>query len=183
MLLSDTDIKNQLQAGTIVISPFIETNLRSASYRYTLGNILSKPVANGKVIDIRENSEMSYESFDLTQSEYVLQPGEFLLGQIAESISLAPNIGSFTDGRTQLARLGVEVVMNSMFVEPGQKGSHETLEICNSGPNPVLLYAGMPIAKGIFFFMQSPTSQPYSEYGTYAYQNSPEPILGEEGNQ
>lgn len=174
MILSDRDILAALEVGEIKIDPFIQENLRPGSYGYTLGNLLLRPLTTG-VIDTRLQPKINYQRIILDDAGYILQPGEFILGQIAEKLSISTALAAFTDGRTHLARLGLEVVMSSMFVEPGQQESHETLEISNSGPNPICLYPGMPIAKGIFLRTFTPSLQDYSVVGTYAAQTDPRP--------
>ncbi len=177
MILSDRDILAARESGELSIEPFVLENLRPASYRYSLGDLLLRPLPSG-VIDTRLSPNVQYQRIFLDDAGYVLKPGEFILGQIAERISLSTGLASFTDGRTHLARLGLEVVMSSMLVEPGQQDSHETLELSNSGPNPICLYPGMPIAKGIFFRTYTPSMQNYSEIGTYVGQTDPTPQWG-----
>lgn len=177
MVLSDRDILAAREAGELRIEPFLMENLRPASYRYSLGNLLLRPLVSG-VIDTRLSPNVNYQRIFLDDAGYILEPGEFILGQIAEKLSLSTGLASFTDGRTHLARLGLEVVMSSMLVEPGQQDSNETLEISNSGPNPICLYPGMPIAKGIFLRTFTPSQQDYSEIGTYAGQSDPTPQWG-----
>jgi dCTP deaminase len=176
MILSDLDILAGIESGDIIIDPFVPELVKPGSYTFSLGSLLLKPQFMG-VVEIDKPETFPYEEVTMTSAGYDLQPGEFILGQTAEKLTLSNRLACFADGRTLLARLGIQVVLNSTFIEPGQSESHETLELKNSGPAPVRLYPGMKISKGIFVFLQTPSGRKYADFGSYARQNSPRPIV------
>jgi len=137
----------------------------------TLGKTLLKPTASNQVIDV-DKPDVKYETVEMTDEGYVMQPGEFLLGQTAEKISISTKLCSVMDARGTLTRLGISMLQASTFTEPGQKESNEVLEISNIGPNPVRLYTGMKAVKIIFMKLETPANQDYSEVGAYSGQSS-----------
>jgi dCTP deaminase len=174
MILSDLDLLAFIESGDITIDPFKPEFVKPGSYSFTLGNLLLRPRFQG-VVEIDKPETFQYEEVWMTDAGYDLQPGEFILGQTAEKVSLSNRLACFSDGRTLLARLGIQVVLNSTFIEPGQTESQETLEIKNSGPAPVRLYPGMKVCKGIFVLLHTPSARKYADFGTYAHQSSPRP--------
>lgn len=165
-MLSDADIRQSIASGRIEIDPFDATRLNPASYTLSLGGRLLVPRA-GKIIDANK-PQLAYKEIEITEDGYTIQPGEFLLGSVAEQLSIATTLAARLDARTSLARLGVNVLQGSTHIEPGQQASHETLEVCNIGPSPVLLHAGMKIVKVIFMQLQTAAAQGYT--GSYARQ-------------
>ena len=166
MILSDVDIMHGLEANAFAIDPFDPTRLNPASYTLTLGSHLLVPKPC-EVID-PENPHVAYETIDIDTGDYTVNPGDFLLGSVAERLSVRPTHCARLDARTSLARLGLNVLQGSTHIEPGQHDSHETLEISNIGPSPVLLRGGMKIVKVIFESLETPASKGYT--GRYAGQ-------------
>lgn len=174
MILSDRDIITALASGEITISPFREEMLKPGSYVLTLGDIVYRPKDSG-VIDARD-PKIEYEEIKIfPQTGYVLNPGDFILAQTFEAISVSKSIAATSDTRSTIARLGLQVILSSSYIEPGQTRSHETLEIAHHGHSPVQLFPFMPIVKAIFYQLKSPASSGYSEHGSYAFQNKPYP--------
>jgi dCTP deaminase len=174
MLLSDQDIKYYIETEKIIISPYSEKNLNPASYIFTLGVNLLRPMGND-VIDFRKNLLPDYREITIDeQIGYQLNPGELVLGQTSEKITLSKDIAMIIEGRSYLARTGIEVVQTSTFIEPNHSNSIITLEITNNGKSPVIIYPGMPFAKGIFFKLKSPYSGKYRQT-TYITQNEVKP--------
>lgn len=166
MILSDVDIMHGLEANSFAIDPFDPAHLNPASYTLTLGSRLLVPKPY-EAID-PGNPQVAYEVMDIGTNDYAVSPGDFLLGSVAESLSVAPTHCARLDARTSLARLGLNVLQGSTHIEPGQHDSHETLEISNIGPSPVLLRAGMKIVKVIFESLETPAANGYT--GRYSGQ-------------
>lgn len=174
MVYSDVDIKAALSSGDITINPFNETNLKPGSYKCSLGKIIYRP-REGGVVDAR-HPVVDYDEIEIfPETGYVLNPGEFILAQTAEAITLSNNLAASSDSVTTLARLGVQIVLSSTYIEPGQVESHETLEIANHGNRPVQLFPGMSVVKLIFHQLKTPAAVGYAESGSYAYQSKPYP--------
>lgn len=166
MILSDTDIHNAIGAGQIGIEPFDHTRLNPASYTLSLGSRLLIPRPS-EIID-PEATSIVYDEVEISENGHTVRPGDFLLGSVAESISIFTSHAARLDARTSLVRLGLNVLQGSTHIEPGQHSSHETLEITNVGPSPVLLRVGMKIVKIVFELLETPASRVYS--GPYAGQ-------------
>lgn len=166
MILSDVDIRHGFEAGFFEIDPFDPTRLSPASYTLSLGNCLLIPRTD-EVID-PDDPKVKYKKIDISMEGYVINPGDFLLGSVAERLSISPTHCARLDARTSLARLGLNVLQGSTHIEPGQHDSHETLEISNIGPSPVRLRAGMKIVKVVFESLQTPASKGYT--GRYSGQ-------------
>jgi deoxycytidine triphosphate deaminase len=68
-----------------------------------------------------------------------------------------------------------------MLVYPGHADRTVTLELANHGPNPILLYPKMKIARVALFQMKTPSSERYDDEGKYRNQIwVGEPIFGNE---
>jgi deoxycytidine triphosphate deaminase len=59
-----------------------------------------------------------------------------------------------------------------MLVYPGHRDRAVTLELANHGPNPILLYPRMKIARVVLFELKSPSSENYDDKGKYRVQPS-----------
>lgn len=166
MTLSDTDIREYIKSADIIIKPFDESKLKPASYTLSLSEHILIPLVS-KEIDSR-NPKLEYKELKMGKDGYLVMPGDFLLGRVKESLSLSTNICCLLDARTTLTRIGLNVIQGSTLTEPGQKNSHETLEISNIGKSPIRVYPGQDIVKGVFHLLKSPSSAPYS--GKYVNQ-------------
>lgn len=166
MVLSDTDIRHGIEARQIGIEPFDPERLNPASYTLSLGGRLLIP-RPGEVID-PDAPHIEYDEVEIGDDGYVVKPGDFLLGSVAESLTVATTHSARLDARTSLARLGLNVLQGSTHIEPGQRDSHETLEISNIGPSTVRLRAGMKVVKVVFGLLETPASKGYA--GSYAGQ-------------
>ena len=179
MVLSDQDIKESVDHGLISIVPFQLDKSRPATYIFTLGINLLRPVGND-LIDFRKKILPEYEEISLTDEGYILNSGEFLLAQTREKLTLSPQISMILEGLSALARIGIQVVQTSGFIEPDHTGSIITLELKNNGKSPFLLYPEMKIAKGIFMKLSSPASFKFTN-SSYITQEKVEPPKVEGG--
>lgn len=160
MIYSDIDIKAAIESGDIIIEPFDATSVKPGTYRFTLNDklLVTKAVAE---IDAK-SGEVEYETIQIGPEGYVIQPGEFLLGQTRETLTISTKLACILDARSSLARIGLNVLQSSLFVEPGQAESHETLEISNIGKSPIRVYAGMQICRGYFVQLKTPAEHGYT---------------------
>jgi len=135
MFLSSEQIKKAIEAGDLIISSFLEDNLKPASYNFTLDSVLKDPVS-GKEITISEQG-------------YKLAPGAFILGRTKETVNLNNKFICILSTRSSLAQKGVDVLQSSTIAEPDTDGQFK-LEISNRGNREVVLMPGERIVKGIF---------------------------------
>jgi len=81
----------------------------------------------------------------IISEEYTLRPGEFILGQIMETIELSDHMVGNIQNRNSLIRLGINVGL-STFINPGYKGKLP-IAIHNIGTFDFKLSAGMRICQ------------------------------------
>lgn len=173
MILSDVDILAFLKSGDIVIDPFDPSAVKPGTYRFTLNDVLLRP----KIVAELDatTGEPAYDTIQIPTEGFVIRPGDFFLGQTKETLSISTKLACVLDARSSLARIGLNVLQSSLFVEPGQQKSHETIEISNIGPSPVRVYAGMQIVRGYFVLLNTPAEKGYM--GKYHGQSDMKAVL------
>lgn len=157
MILSNTDIKKYIEKEKIVIYPYRVEDVCPASYSFRLGENLLRPYGND-TIDFKRNILPEYEEITIGEVGYTLNPGEFILGQTMEKLTLNNKLAMIIEGRSALARCGIETVQTSAFIEPDHTNSIITLEIKNNGKSPFVLYPKMRFCKGVFYVLNSKSS-------------------------
>jgi dCTP deaminase len=146
MILSNNAIKEAVSKGDMLIAPFDENNLKSASYTFTLSPKILVPK---KVPLVVINAEQERAEIVMGPDGFILQPGEFVLGFTAEHVALKNRYACFLGARGSCAQAGLSVLLSSNFAEPDTDNSI-ILEIHNVGSSPIQLKPGMKIVKGIF---------------------------------
>jgi dCTP deaminase len=173
MFLSDVDIKAGVLSGAITIEPFDERKLQSASYDVTLGNEF-------EIVDRHqiEASDPARKIFPKTRKiviadgeEFVLHPGENVLGKQKEFIGVDLEHLILLSGKSSLARIGLVVHNTAMLFNPGHK-FYPTFELVNSSNIPIILRPGMEVAQLIFAKLSSPAAKSYEDIGRYDSDNS-----------
>ena len=172
MLLSDRDIRAEIESHRVVLDPWDPAMIQPSSVDVRLD----------KYFRLFDNHKYPYidpaaEQPDLTRlvevsSEdgggFVLHPGEFVLGSTLETISLPDDLAARVEGKSSLGRLGLLTHATAGFVDPGFSG-HVTLELSNVATLPIMLYPGMKIGQLCFFRLSSPAENPYGSgvYGSH----------------
>lgn len=146
MILSSSAIKEAVQKNELGIAPFDGSNLKGASYTFTLSPKLLLPK---KVELITIRSECEREEFLMSPDGYILRPGEFVLGFTAEHLALRDKYACFLGTRGSCAQAGLSVLLSSSIAEPDTDNAI-ILEIHNAGSSPIKLEKGMKIVKGVF---------------------------------
>ena len=178
MILSDRDIRLLIKSGDIKIKAPDKNYLKNigpSSLDLRLGNKFklyehtkfplldpANPATFNKcsrLIEIKKKNE-----------PFIVQPGDFVLGVTAETITLSNNLVARVEGRSSLGRLGIIVHSTAGFVDPGFSGTI-TLEITNINRMPVALYPGMRVCQLAFETLTSPAEVDYSKKKTQKYQN------------
>jgi dCTP deaminase len=167
MLLSDIDINKLMDSGDIVITPFNDSLLRPSSYCLTLGNLIHSFQDTSKVISpVRASTYPDYIEHEISPSRpYILKPGELVLAQTQESLSLPVNLTGFLSNISGLARLGINTLL-STHVAPGFGLNHKkpiVLEIINHSKFNIELTSGMRICHMLFARNSSETSIGYDD--------------------
>ncbi|GJF29084.1 dCTP deaminase [Kitasatospora sp. NE20-6] len=179
MLLSDKDIRTEIDKGRVVVDPFEPGMVQPSSIDVRLDRFF-RVFENHRYphIDPRE------EQPDLTRlvepdgdEAFILHPGEFVLASTYEVITLPDDVASRLEGKSSLGRLGLLTHSTAGFIDPGFSG-HVTLELSNVATLPIKLYPGMKIGQLCLFRLSSPSEHPYgsARYGSrYQGQRGPTP--------
>lgn len=180
MMFSNEDLKRAVRSGELKIAPFHDDMIRASGITMHLGANLLKPLP-GKVVDVKNRITPDYEEILLTDDKpYPLKHGEFLLGHTLQTVTVGPSLGFLIEGRSTLARVGLTIVQTAMLVYPGHRDRTITLELANHGPNTILLYPRMKIARVAIIELRTPSSEVYDDAGKYRFQASVgAPIFGE----
>ena len=179
MLLSDRDIKSEIDKGRVVLEPYDVNMIQPSSVDVRLDRLF-RTFENHKYahIDPAENQpELTREVAVQGQDPFILHPGEFVLGSTYEVISLPDDIAGRLEGKSSLGRLGLLTHSTAGFIDPGFSG-HVTLELSNVATLPIKLWPGMKIGQLCLFRLESPTEHPYGSavYGSrYQGQRGPTP--------
>lgn len=179
MLLSDKDIRTEIDNGRVLIEPFDPAMVQPSSIDVRLDRFF-RVFENHRYPHI----DPSEEQPDLTRlvepdgdDAFILHPGEFVLASTYEVITLPDDVASRLEGKSSLGRLGLLTHSTAGFIDPGFSG-HVTLELSNVATLPIKLYPGMKIGQLCLFRLSSPSEHPYgsARYGSrYQGQRGPTP--------
>ena len=162
VLLSDRDIRKYAESGRINVTPWDPQMIQPSSVDIHLDRFF-RLFDNHKypVIDPAADQPDLTRLIDVSaDGEFVLHPGEFVLGSTFETVSLADDVAARLEGKSSLGRLGLLTHSTAGFIDPGFSG-HVTLELSNTATMPIKLYPGMKIGQLCFFQLSSPADAPY----------------------
>lgn len=169
MLLSKDAIRQELEKGTIKVTPEIDpSQIREASIDLRLGNTFRVFKKAKKFIPIVEDTDYKNHTEEVIADKFIIYPQETILGVTMERITLPGNIAAWIEGRSRFARLGLLIHISAGLIQPGIN-NHQVLEITNLGPNALELHAGERICQLVFQRMEG--SSIYS--GRFADQTTP----------
>ena len=177
MLLSDRDIRSQIESGRVGIEPYDPKMIQPSSVDVRLDKFF-RVFENHRyeVIDPSiEQSELTRQIEVAGDEHFILHPGEFVLASTYEVISLPDDIAGRLEGKSSLGRLGLLTHSTAGFIDPGFSG-HITLELSNVANLPVKLFPGMKIGQLCLIKLSSAAEHPYgsSIYGSrYQGQRGP----------
>ena len=179
MLLSDRDIKSEIDKKRVVLEPCDLNMIQPSSVDVRLDRLF-RTFENHKYahIDPAENQpDLTREVGVASNEAFILHPGEFVLGSTYEVITLPDDIAGRLEGKSSLGRLGLLTHSTAGFIDPGFSG-HVTLELSNVATLPIKLWPGMKIGQLALFRLSSPAEHPYGSavYGSrYKGQRGPTP--------
>ncbi|CAN5203377.1 dCTP deaminase [soil metagenome] len=177
MLLSDRDIRTELDSERVRLDPYDPAMIQPSSIDVRLDRYF-RLFDNHKypVIDPAIDQPDLTHLVDVANGDpFVLHPGEFVLGSTYESVTLPDDIAARLEGKSSLGRLGLMTHSTAGFIDPGFSG-HVTLELSNVATLPILLWPGMKIGQMCFFRLSSAAEFPYGSdrYGSrYQGQRGP----------
>lgn len=161
-VLSDGTIRRLVEEERIAIDPWDPTMVQPASVDVRLGSSF-RVFHNHRVqaIDLADPPSDLTEHLEVgPEDDFVLHPGEFVLGRTIEVVSIPDDIVCRIEGKSSIGRLGLIVHATAGFVDPGFNGSL-TLEITNFNSVPIVLRPGLPIAQLSFMALDKPAERPY----------------------
>ena len=180
MILSDADIAARLDEGDLVVEPLDdpELQIQPASVDLRLGRTFLE-FQHANIPCIHPESEQETDDYVEERTvpeggEYVLHPGDFVLGTTYERVEIPPDIIAHVQGRSSLGRLAVVIHATAGIIDPGYAGQI-TLELSNLGTAPVALTPNMRISQLIFTELTSPAERPYGVERDSKYQDQSGP--------
>ena len=166
-MLTANKIDKEVRRGNIIIEPYTTDQLNPNSYNLKLYPELKtykvyKPAVRyderkmivdvnlerpdyKPYLDVKENND--YETIEIPEDGYVLQPGVLYIGRTEEFTSTDKYI-PMINGRSSLGRLGISVHICAGFGDVGFSGTW-TLEI--TAVEPVKIYPHLEIAQVCWF--------------------------------
>jgi dCTP deaminase len=180
MILSDTDILTRLADGGLVVEPLadVDQQVQPASVDLRLGSeFLEFQRTNISCIHPeaeREIDEYIAETHVADGEDFILHPGDFVLGTTRERVEIPNDLVAHVEGRSSLGRLAIVVHATAGLADPGYEGQI-TLELSNLGNAPVALTPGMRISQLTFTELKTPADRPYGAERGSKYQGQDGP--------
>lgn len=177
MLLCDKSIKKLIDMGVIVNAvhgqvkeldgrKIVSYGLSSAGYDVRLAPTFK--VFNNLKPTIIDPLNFDGDSLIETEGEYcIIPPNSYMLGHTIEIFDVPRDILIECVGKSTYARCGLLVGITP--IEPGFKGQ-VVIEVANTTPLPVKVYANMGIAQFLFHRLDEPCETSYDDRGG-KYQN------------
>ena len=175
MILVDWQILDRIQRGFIQVDPFDPALVQPNSLDIRLGDHFVWYLAGEEVIDPYDHESVTARVQEMRAPSVVIPPGLFILAETMETILLPDNIVASIEGKSSIARLGVELHQTGGWIDAGFCGSI-TLEMCNVNQRPVRMYAGMPIGQLVFYTTEK-AEKPYNLKADAKYQNQRQATL------
>ena len=177
MVLSDRSIRQEIEDGRIVIDPYEERLIQPSSVDVRVDRRF-RVFRNSlyPYIDVRQPMDDLTEPVEVDGDEpFILHPGEFVLGQTLERVTLPDDLVARLEGKSSLGRLGLLIHSTAGFIDPGF-GGNITLELSNVANLPITIYRGMPIGQISFMRMDQAVESPYgADRNASKYQGQGEP--------
>jgi dCTP deaminase len=161
MILSDARILDEMERGTIVITPFDRKYLGSNSYDVHLGRYLA--VYKSDILDAKVHNEVDY--LRIPDEGLILLPHRLYLGVTAEYTETHRHV-PFLEGKSSIGRLGIDIHATA---GKGDVGFCNTWTLEISVKQPVRIYHGMPIGQLIYFEVSGGVGVPYAEKPSAKY--------------
>jgi len=179
VVLSDRSIRQELEAGGIVIEPLADGCIQPSSVDLHVDRYF-RVFRNDTTpfIDPKQPQEDLTELVEVADGQaFILHPGEFVLGSTLERVALGTDLVARLEGKSSLGRLGLLIHSTAGFVDAGWDG-HLTLELSNVANLPIAIYPRMKIGQISFLRMSTEAEHPYGSDETeskYRGQEGPTP--------
>ena len=169
-MLTGLEIENRMREGQIVIRPYDKANLNPNSYNLSLGSKLlcwHGDCRIGDAFDAAHAPPAPDRDIDLDGCGFLLRPGNLYLAETVEYTETHGSLVPCLQGRSSLARLGLEVHRTAGFGDTGFEG-HWTLEM--TVVRPLWVYGGMKVCQ-VYYLPAVGEVTPYR--GKYRGQTGP----------
>ena len=110
MILVDKQILKKVSSGTLGIEPFRVDRVQPNSYDVSLSqNFIYIGRDCNDVLDVKDKNTYDLGAVSVRRCSIILTPGEFVLGETSEKVQLPDNIVASIEGKSSLARLGLQI--------------------------------------------------------------------------
>lgn len=150
MILVDWQIEDRIRRGQIGIDPYDPALIQPNSLDIRLGDHFVWYEPGEDVIDPYDRESVTSHVRETRAASVVMDPGVFMLAETLEAVTLPDNVVASIEGKSSIARLGIELHQTGGWIDAGFRGTI-TLEMCNVNQRPVRMYAGMPIGQLVFY--------------------------------
>jgi dCTP deaminase len=179
VLLSDRDIRAEIDSGRVSLEPYDPAMVQPSSIDVRIDRYF-RVFENHRYPHIDpavEQAELTRLVEPESDEPFILHPGEFVLASTYEVVTLPDDVAARLEGKSSLGRLGLLTHSTAGFIDAGFSG-HVTLELSNVATLPIKLWPGMKIGQLCFFRLSSPAEAPYGSGATgsrYQGQRGPTP--------
>ena len=174
-MLSDRDILRCLEEDIIQISPLpadLEKCLNTCKLDFHLGNVFTV-FKRAKATTVELDGEIPpdfQEDIVVRDGDFfALHPGETVLAQIKERLTLPSYVVARVEGKSRIARRGVSIQFAAL-IDAGWDG-HPTLEFNNNGIAIGLLRPAQAVGSFSFELLTSPALFPYAKKRTSTFKD------------
>jgi dCTP deaminase len=185
LLLSRHDILDQIKRRRLRFDPQIESEqVKQVSVDLHIGRRFTRfkdKEAFSYITSVRVDPSV-WDSVDIWEDKeadsFIIKPGEFVLAQTLETVTLPDDLAGLVEGRSSYARLGIGMHVTAPKIDPGFHGTI-TLEISNHGSLSIELVAGKDRPAQLMLFQLSRPLTNKETYGTAegdVFQDQAEPI-------
>lgn len=195
MVLSQPDIRSEVEAGKLCFEPALEDNQwgeASVDLRLGFDFTILKP-AHGATFSVASGLGLISQSNLYARKtlkkddgmgwpeKYELKPGQFVLALTHEKITIPNHLIGLVEGRSTYARVGLSMHQTAPWIQPGWSGQI-TLEIRNSGTLTIALQPLLDRPCQLTFFRLSTELGQGQAYGAQdggKYQNQSSVLPGQ----
>jgi dCTP deaminase len=132
MILTKNEILKAIKQGRIKIKPLNKSSIGPASIDLTLSDKIRVFTIKNKIIEGTDYKSMT--KIMSLNKDYLLKPGELILGITKEKITLSEDLCGWLNSRSRYARIGLMSHITAPFIAPGVSNK-QVLEIYNASPN------------------------------------------------
>ena len=171
MIQSDTEIKALIDAGMIEGAELSQVRIGVISYGVTSYGYDMRCADewqyfnhdSARVIDPKRDN--LHELMTATTApHFKIPPNEFVLCRSLEYFRIPKDVLCVVVGKSTYARCGL--IVNATPLEPGWEG-HVTIELSNTAPLPIRVYANEGIGQVLFFRGSRPVKTYADKQGKY----------------